>query len=325
MEKIKLENEKYMVLCDEEGSIIITNKEINQIRIIHNLFGKDYYYKYTQWGVTARIYFTPDCRYIIVTYGVGHIYLIDACTAKIIKRIVLFPQISYDDKSYQLIELECYYNEYTRVDFSNTGRYAAIRVRGDYDPQGADGDNIELTTPLYLRSVFLFDLNTLEICFKETFDDVKERGGRNIASIAFSPQDNYFVVAALGNQIKIFSLNDNSCVGNYMSLCWIPDPCNIDNCRLICFLDEDNFIYVNNNYNIQRITKKGIDWSESGILYTNLPPDETKVIEGGIIIHHWSFIYDIEPDCNAGILRCCVDGNTADIRGKREFKLEFSV
>ena len=319
MEKTKSENEKYVVVCDEAGSIIIKDKETGQERIIPALFGENFYYQHTEWDVAVRIYITPDCRYIIVTYGIGHIYLIDACAAQIIKRVILFEEISYEDISYQSIDPGCYYNEYTRIDFNNTGRYAAIRVRGDYDPQDADGRD-ELTTPLYFRSVFLLDLSTLDICFQETFEDVEERSGRNIAAIAFSPQDNYFVVGALGNQIKIFSLEDNRCVGNYMSLGWISDPSNIEHCRLICFLAEDAFIYVNRNYNIQRNTKVGADWSSSGILYTNLPPN-IQVSPG--VISHWSYIEDIELNRKAGTVRCRVAGNRADIRGDREYQLEF--
>lgn len=63
-----------------------------------------------------------------------------------------------------------------------------------------------MSTPLYFRSVFLLDLTTLDICLQETFEDVEEQEGRNVAAIAFSPQDNYFVVGALGNEIRIFSL-----------------------------------------------------------------------------------------------------------------------
>lgn len=323
MKEPNAENEKYVVVCDDSGSIIIRYKETGQEKNIPTLFGENYYYQYMQWDVTAHIYITPDCRYIIVTYGIGHIYLIDACAAQVIRRIILFEEISYEDTSYQDIDAGCYYKEYTRIDFSNTGRYAAIRVRGDYDPQDADGRD-ELTTPLYFRSVFLLDLSTLDICFQETFEDVEEQHGRNIASIAFSPQDNYFVVGALGNQIKIFSLEDKRCAGNYMSLGWVADPCNIAHCRLICFLTEDTFVYVNQNYNIQRVTKEGADWSASGILYTNLPP-RIQVSPG--VYSHWSYIDDIELNRKTGTVRCHVDGsrNRADIRGNREYPLEFPI
>ncbi len=321
MEKNKSENERYVVVCDDSGSIIIKDKETGQERNIPALFGENYYYRYMEWDVTPHIYITPDCRYIIVTYGIGHIYLIDACTARVIKRFILFEEISYEDTSYQSIDLGCYYNEYTRIDFSNTGRYAAIRARGGhYDPQAADGRD-GLTTPLYFRSVFLLDLSTLDICFQETFEDVEERSGRNLAAIAFSPKDNYFVVGALGNRIRIFSLEDNRCVGNYMSLGWLGDPGNVEHCRLICFLTEDTFIYVNSNHNIQRITKEGADWLPSGILYTNLPP-HVQVSPG--CFSQWSYIEDIELDLKAGTVRCCVAGSRVDINGKREYRLKFS-
>lgn len=309
MGEVRTENEKYAVTCDRVGNIIIWDKEAAREEVIPTLFGEGYHYRYYEWNVTAQIYITPDSRYIIVTYGMGHIYLIDSCTRKVIKRIILFDEICYEDTSYQSIDTYYYCNETTRVDFSSTGRYAAIRVRGDVDPSS---ETARRATPLYFRSVFLLDLTTLDICFQETFEDVEDHSSRNIAAIAFSPQDHYFAVGALGNQIKIFSLGNNKCVGKYSSLEWIADPLRVKHCRVICFLAEDAFIYVDREYNIRRITQRGQDWLESGILYTNLPPDIKPHIE------------DIEVDRKKGTVRCQLVDNCERFREEKVYRLEFA-
>lgn len=65
-------------------------------------------------------------------------YLINPSEKRLIKRFQLFSDINYEDDSFQSVDLCCYYMQWTRIDFSNTGRYAAVRVRGDYNPQEGD-------------------------------------------------------------------------------------------------------------------------------------------------------------------------------------------
>lgn len=127
---MRAENERYTVTCDDMGNIIIRDKEKDREEVIPSLFGEDFSYRYIQWNVAAAVYLTPDSRYIIATYGIGHVYLIDPAHKRVIRKIILFEEVCYEDTSYQSIYTGSYYNEVTRVDFSSTGRYAAIRVRG---------------------------------------------------------------------------------------------------------------------------------------------------------------------------------------------------
>lgn len=319
MEGIKAENDKYIVRCNDEGVLLVSDKTMPGDGSALNLFGSNYSYLHGEWNVTPQIFISPDSKYFIVTYGIGYIYFIDAHTKKLIKKMKLFDDVCYEDESYKGIDLCCYYNELTQVDFSNTGCYAAVRVRGDYDPQEGDGRK-ELFTPIFFRSVFVIDLHTLTICLRETYDDVQEKGGRNLASISFDPTDSYFATGALGNMIKIFSLKDNKCVGSYMSLGWIPDPCGIRDCQLISFLDDENFIYVDQEYNVQRITRRDNVWLASGKIYTMLPP-RVQVSKG--VYSEWSYIDDIKVNLPMNILKCHTNGSRKEFRKERIYNLVF--
>lgn len=294
---IQTEDRKYAVTCDDMGNIIIQDKEKEEEKVIPRLFGEDFAYRYREWNVAATVCLTPDSRYIIATYGIGHVYLIDPVHKRVIRKIILFEEVCYEDTSYESIYTGSYYDEITRVDFSSTGRYAAIRVRGNFDPSNpSDGD-----TPLYFRTVFLLDLATLEICFQESFEDVEEcNDNRNIAAIAFSPRDCYFAVGALGNQIKVFSLEDYSCVGKCGFLGWVPDSCGVKHRQLICFLTEDVLLYADRKRNIRRFAKEGRNWTETGVLYADLTQDAPSC----------SYIEDMEVDREKGILRCQLAGGS---------------
>ncbi|MBR6862973.1 MAG: hypothetical protein IKM73_16820 [Acidaminococcaceae bacterium] len=81
----------------------------------------------------------------------------------------LFPDVNYDnyDDFYDRIDLQAYYEESTMICFSNTGKYAVIRVRGNYDPQTFDGMNEDEFTPVYFRSVFVLNMETMSIVLRE--------------------------------------------------------------------------------------------------------------------------------------------------------------
>lgn len=304
MYNIKAENEMWSVNCTDSGVIKVENKTDAEKSFEVNLFGNRYYYLLEEWDVMPKIYLTPDEKYIVVTYGIGYVYFIS------------FSEINYEDDSFQQVDMCCYYNERTQVDFSNTGRYAAIRVRGDFDPQESDGKT-EIFTPVYFRSVFVIDLVKLAVCFQEDYSN--EQGHRNLASIAFSPNDDLFVTGALGNALKVFSLNNGKCLGKFSKLVWICDSCGIRDCPLIVFLNKDNFVYVNKESNIVRVTlQESRQFVESGIIKTNVPQDH-EVSKG--VYDKWSYIEKIELDQDEII--CYFNGSRKEYYGERRFKLQF--
>lgn len=318
MKEITAENKKWSVCCTNTGVIEVEHKIDKNKSFTLELFGDRYQYLYTKWDIVPEIYLSPVSEYIIVTYGIGYIYFINPSEKRVIKRFQLFSDINYEDDSFQSVDLCCYYMQWTRIDFSNTGRYAAVRVRGDYDPQEGDGRS-NVFTPVYFRSIFLIDLLRLEVCLQEDYSDVPERGGRNLASIAFSPNDDYLVTGALGNEVKVFRLQDKACIGRFFYLVWNGDPLGIQNCPLIVFMDENNFIYVNSKKDIIRVTlQKNHKFTETGIIKTGVPEDH-EISKG--VYDKYSDIYQIELQQNE--LTCYLSGNRKEYRGPVKYKLQF--
>lgn len=263
------ENGKYQVACDEEGVISIKNKENEDINVFR-LFNDKFQYLYEQWWVEPRLFLAKKYDYLIVTYGIGHVYLIELKNMEIVRRFQLFPEISYEDDSYQKIDTGCYYHETTEVDFSASEKYAVIRVRGDYDPQESDGRK-ELFTPIYFSSVYLLDLQTLEIVFHYDGNDMEEQGyNKNMAVIAMNPSESQLLVGALGNDLKLFDIKNTYEIQTFKGLAWRGDPCDVRKCPFAVFINDNNLAYLNTDYNIAVYTKReDAEWSFSQIIDTD--------------------------------------------------------
>lgn len=239
------ENEKIIAEYTKDGTIKIINKSSSEEYTL-NLFGEDFQYKYEHWNVMPLLYLTENSQFLIVTYGIGYVYFISLESSTLVKCIKLFQDISYEDESYKKAVLCGYYDELTQVTFSPSGRYIEVRVRGDFDPQDTNGRD-EISTPIYFRSVFLIDMETLEVCFEYDFGDVEEGYGRNAAVAAFSPDEKYFVTGALGNALKVFRISDKAGCSTPMSVCWIAAPLDIRDCDLVRFINNEKFIYIGEN------------------------------------------------------------------------------
>lgn len=265
MYQIELENETWLVGFTDLGVLKVKNKIEEKKSFDIHLFKNQFRYLYAEWDVVPNVFLTPDAKYLVVTYGIGYVYFILLAEKRIEKFFQLFPDINYEDNSFEEVDMCCYYEERTQVDFSNTGRYAAIRVRGIYDPQEADGREV-IFTPVYFSSIFIIDLFHLEICFQEDYSDVQEEN-KNLASIAFSPNDNYIAMGALGTVVKVFCIASGECLGKFSSLVWIADPREIRDCPLITFLDENNFMYLNHNNEIVKVSlQENGHFVQSGII-----------------------------------------------------------
>ena len=130
-----------------------------------DVLGENYEEWKYEWCVEPRLVFSPTNKILAVSYGMGWVYLIDISMKCICKHFRFFPEVNYENTSFQDIDMCCYYNEYTQLDFSHSGKYLAIRVRGLYDPQESDGRS-DLFTPIYMRSVFVVDMDINEEVFR---------------------------------------------------------------------------------------------------------------------------------------------------------------
>ena len=317
------ENNDYFAYVTRAGRVVIVQKAGGRQIFKPKVFNT-YYRRYiSEYELIPLIFFTPDSRYCIITCDIGNLFFVNLKSGTVEKEDHLFPEISYEkddiDEVYKGIEFTGYYELHTVVQFSKSGRYAVIRIRGKYDPQSTDGwEPEECITPIYLRSVFLMDMKTNEIFIREYFDDVPEKKGRNVAAIAFSPNETKFAAGALGNVIKIFDLKNGKEIGRVADLCWKADPSDITDCRVIVFCDEDRFLFVNRSKNILVAEIDG-----SGSI------DIQNIIETGIKKHdhrepdkgydRWADINELEY--KEGKIRCGF--RMMNYSGSREFTCDL--
>ena len=198
-------------------------------------------------------YITPDSKYIIITYGIGFIIILDPFSGVVVKEFKLFPEICYEDDSLDEIDMGQYYESRTTAKFSPSGRYAVIRVRGYIDPQGVTEDNAY--TPVYYRSFYLMDMENLDICFHDDMEDIEESKAhsRNVAVVEFSPCEKWLIVGAIGNVIALYDIEAKKRTDISSSLCWISDPQEIVDCRLLTFIGENEIVSANNDKDIEDI------------------------------------------------------------------------
>ena len=192
-----------------------------------------------------------------------------------VRELRLFDDVCYEDDSYEDIDTYCYYNEHTRLDFSPSGRWLAVRVRGDFDPQEEDG-RTEYFTPLYFRSVFVIDMDRRELAFSHVFDD-ECPGNENLAVLAFHPAEELLAVGVPGGRFRLLSLPEGRVTAEFSSLIWVPDPCGVRHRALVRFVDGDTLVYLSQEKTANRL-RRGTDgiWRPAG----KLSPEEGREIMG---------------------------------------------
>ena len=239
------DDKKYSAELLKDGTILVTEEPDGRERFRFDLLCK--YFDIMTCGERASVSITRDNRLLIAGYGIGYLYFISLSDGKIIKQMKLFPEVSYEDNSFKDIDDQGYYDMYPRLDFSRDGKYAVIRVRGYFDPQSYGGD----FSPIYVRSFFLMDMETLEIVFGDDYSDIPDGGYLNLAVVAFSPDSRFLVTASLGGTLKVFDLEKKCEVFRCEPVEWVPYSTAVDHRELAVFLDAQTFVFVSKRRNIE--------------------------------------------------------------------------
>ena len=231
--------------CLDDGQIIIKDLKCEKILFTLNLFNDNFDELRNEWLVILKFKFISSSKYLIISYGISYLYIVDIHEQMVVKKFHLFNEVVYDDNSFQDIDLCCYYAEHIRIDFSPDERYLAVRVRGNYDPQESDGRDV-LFTPVYFRTIFIIDMLTLEMIFTYTYpgDTDKSYYDQNLAVIAFHPEEELIIAGTLGGMLKMFDFKQNKEICGFGKLEWISNSTRIDNRKLAAFIDNDTFVYV---------------------------------------------------------------------------------
>lgn len=277
--------------CTEYGIVFVEDLVQKQVLYKIDIFGDRYKYLLYEWNIRPCFFFSPDEKWLIITYGMGYIYYVEMATGMICERIRLFDDVDYENNSFEDLDICCYYNEYTHIDFSASGRYMCARVRGDFDPQESDGREI-MFNPVFFRSVFVFDMKTKEEVFKYTYPETEEYQAISLGTISFSPDENLFVTGVFGGLVKVFDLLSGKEIASLEQLEWVAEPCDIDNRHLVVFLSNNEFLYVNNDKELVWVVLEGFsNW----YIKTKIVREEIASIRT---------LFDIEYDCINKVIKC---------------------
>lgn len=238
-----LDHKRYSAQCLEDGTIVVKEEPEGKEKFRLCLFGQEFRrpLHMQQDAMLPTPYITADDRLLIVGFGMGYLFFINLADGAVIKYMKLFPEVTYEDASYGEIDVQGYYSFETRLDLSGDGRYAVIRVRGEYDPQSGDGE----FSPVYVRSFFLMDMGSLEIVFSDDYGDIPDNGYLNLGVAVFSPDSRFLAVASLGGVLKLFDLEEKREVYRYEAIEWIPYSGAIQHRNLAVFTENRTFVLIN--------------------------------------------------------------------------------
>lgn len=279
------------VYCTDEGLVFVEDLVEKQILYKFDIFGDRYKYLLYEWNIRPCFFFSPDEKWLIITYGIGYIYFVELASGMIYEKIRLFEDVDYDIHSFEDIDTCCYYNEYTQVDFSSSGHYMCARVRGDFDPQESDG-RTTMFNPIFFRSVFVFDMKTREVVFKYSYPEAEEYKATSLGTIAFSPDEKLLVTGVFGGQVKVFDLLSSEELACLEQLEWVGEPCDIDNRRLVVFLNNNEFIYVNKEKQLVWVVRNGFN---NWYIKTKIIREEMASVRT---------LFDIEYDRIQNVIKC---------------------
>lgn len=273
-----ISNGQYTARVDEKGEVTITDLD-GKLAFSLDIMPGRYKYLSIEWEIFAQLFFSPDNKYLIVTYGYGYVYIINLEQRIVVKEHKFFGEISYEEDDY--FETPYSFGE-INVQFSANGNYAAFRIRGDYDP-----NVYEEETLIFYRSVHVLDMENLEIAFSYDCGDLEEKTGRNLAVLDFSPNEKYLLTGALGNALKIFDLVEAREIDTFGDIGIVTDNFKMRNCELAKFIDDSSFVYVDADYYINYVVYNGKKWTVRKKIKTSVLP---HVMDAENIYSKWSYI-----------------------------------
>ncbi|WP_339157240.1 WD40 repeat domain-containing protein [Paenibacillus sp. FSL W8-0186] len=153
-----------------------------------------------------RLAFSPDGCFLTLGLGVGIVKIYDMKLFKLHAEYHL-PGLFWED-----IEPNAYYKEYTYVQFSPFQKYmVVVPTAENYDPQGDNGYPI----PEQYGTFYIIDFSTGDVVFEHTYKD------RKIGAVSFSPDEQLFAVALLGEEVDIWKIQSQSLIFTSNDFVWL--------------------------------------------------------------------------------------------------------
>ncbi|WP_334074936.1 WD40 repeat domain-containing protein [Paenibacillus sp. A14] len=208
----------------------------------------------------AGLAFSPDSRYLAVGLGVGIVKVYDFAKKE------LHAEYAYPGLDWEQLERNAYYEEYTYVAFSETGRYLLIvPTAGSYDPQGDDGYGI----PEPYRTFYCVEFASGEVILQHTFSEKCK-----IAAVQMSADEQLLAVGCFGKDITLWDMTGRAVYGED-DFVWLGLPSRVGMTQTVAFSRDSKKLAYASRQAVRIIHLTGDD--ADAILTEDIPMPENSV------------------------------------------------
>lgn len=196
-------------------------------------------------AMEVRLVFSPDGNFLAVGMAVGLVAIVD------LQRLEFVREFKYPGLDWEQLVRNAYYEEYTHVLFSTSGKYLLIiPTAKKYDPQGDNGYSI----PAEYGTFYILDFGTGEVILKHTYVD------RKITASVFSPDERFLAIGLVGKEIEIWDVVQSQPVTSRNDFVWLARADRVGSTQTMVFtLNSEWLVYAAQDSEVRAVHVEGRD------------------------------------------------------------------
>ncbi|MFS0873946.1 WD40 repeat domain-containing protein [Paenibacillus xylanilyticus] len=194
-------------------------------------------------AMEVRLAFSPDGKFLAVGMAVGLVAVVD------LQRLEFVRELKYPGLDWEQLVPNAYYEEYTHVSFSASGKYILIiPTAAQYDPQGDNGYSI----PAEYGTFYILDFVTGELILKHTYVD------RKIIASVFSPDGRFLAIGLEGKEIEIWDVVQSQPVTSRNDFVWLARADRVGSTQTMAFTPNSEWlVYAAQNSEVRAVHVEG--------------------------------------------------------------------
>ncbi|MGG4132104.1 WD40 repeat domain-containing protein [Paenibacillus illinoisensis] len=194
-------------------------------------------------AMEVRLVFSPDGNSLAVGMAVGLVAVVD------LQRLEFVREFKYPGLDWEQLDRNAYYEEYTHVSFSTSGKYLLIiPTAKQYDPQGDNGYSI----PAEYGTYYILDFGTGEVILKHTYVD------RKITASVFSPDERFLAIRLEGKEIEIWNVVQSQPVISRNDYVWLARADRVGSTQTMAFTPNSEWlVYAAQNSEVRAVHVEG--------------------------------------------------------------------
>lgn len=261
----------------------------------------------TNMGLT----FSPDGRFLAVGLGVGIVKVYELVYNS------LHAEHRHPGLYWEQLETNDYYQEYTHVTFSASGKYMAlVPTAARYDPQGDDGFPI----PPYYGAFYVIDLCTGDVLLEHKYAE------RKIGAISFSADERFIAIGLLGDEVAVWDLHSRSILAERDDFVWIGLADRVGMTQTLAFTSNgDKLVYASRRATIAIIDLTGHEpdrllpiYEDGKQVVCGLHVDANNRIVAAVLSGHYR-------GANLICMRISNDGSGAEVEWSEETRVVYDI